>query len=64
MTPLHVLAGLLALLAGAVALSARKGGELHRKSGLVFVGAMVVMTSSAFVIAVLRMQKINMVAAP
>lgn len=39
----HIAAGALALVAGFVALSAAKGWRLHRKSGLVFVGAMLVM---------------------
>lgn len=45
--PLHVAAGGLALVLGAVALLARKGGTLHRRSGLVFVHAMLVMAVSA-----------------
>lgn len=39
----HVVAGSLALLCGYVALYAAKGGRLHRRSGLVFVGAMLTM---------------------
>src|SRR5258706_5374571 len=45
MTLVHIIAGLLAILTGAVALSAPKGGTLHRKSGIVFVCAMLVMSS-------------------
>ena len=41
----HIVAGLSAIVAGAVALSAAKGGALHRKSGMVFVATMVVMAS-------------------
>ena len=41
----HIVAGLSAIVAGTVALCAAKGGELHRKSGMVFVAAMVVMAS-------------------
>jgi uncharacterized membrane protein len=51
---LHVGAGLLALLSGAVALYSLKGARLHRKSGLVFVGAMLVMSSSGALIAVVQ----------
>ena len=43
MVLVHIVAGLSAIVAGAVALSAAKGGELHRKSGLVFVATMSVM---------------------
>jgi uncharacterized membrane protein len=39
----HIVAGALALVLGFVALFAAKGLRLHRKSGLLFVGAMVVM---------------------
>jgi uncharacterized membrane protein len=49
--PVHILAALLALAAGAVALAAMKGGRLHRKSGMIFVIAMLTMTSSAVVMA-------------
>lgn len=47
----HVVAGALALVSGFVALSAAKGLKLHRKSGLLFVGAMVLMGLSGAVIA-------------
>ena len=42
--PLHIAGGALALAFGYVALFAPKGGKVHRKSGLFFVGAMVVMS--------------------
>jgi hypothetical protein len=45
--PIHIAAGGLALILGAVALSARKGGTVHRRSGLLFVYAMVVMGATA-----------------
>lgn len=48
--PVHVAAGGLALVLGAVALLARKGGTLHRRSGLLFVGAMLVMGISAAIL--------------
>ena len=73
MTLVHIIAGLLAITAGAVAFSARKGGELHRKSGAVFVCAMMVMASMGGVLAVMQLmsdsstlpvfQKLNAVAA-
>jgi uncharacterized membrane protein len=50
----HILAGGLGLVAGAVALSATKGATLHRKSGILFVYAMITMSFSGAVIAVLR----------
>jgi uncharacterized membrane protein len=50
---LHVTAGLVALAAGAVALGARKGQALHRASGRTFAFAMLVMTASAVLIALL-----------
>ncbi|HET7924433.1 MAG TPA: hypothetical protein VFL30_06005 [Rhodanobacteraceae bacterium] len=49
--PIHVTAGLLSIAAGAVALYALKGSALHRKSGLVFVVAMLTMASTGAVIA-------------
>jgi len=54
MKPIHIIAGLLALMAGAIALYALKGSKLHRKSGLVFVGAMMVMSSSGVLMAILK----------
>jgi uncharacterized membrane protein len=63
MKMIHIIAGLLALLSGAVALYAAKGSPLHRKSGMVFVVAMLVMTSSAVTIAAfLRPNPVNVVA--
>jgi uncharacterized membrane protein len=44
--PVHILAGALALLFGYVALYATKGATLHRKSGLLFVYAMVTLALS------------------
>jgi uncharacterized membrane protein len=48
--PIHVAAGGLALLLGAVPLLVKKGGALHRRSGLLFVLAMVMMASSAAIL--------------
>jgi uncharacterized membrane protein len=45
--PVHVAAGALALLLGAVALSVKKGGTVHRRAGNVFVWAMLVMGTTA-----------------
>ena len=41
--PVHILAGGVAMVLGAVALVASKGATLHRKSGLLFVYAMLTM---------------------
>lgn len=60
---IHIIAGLIALAAGAVALYAAKGSRLHRRSGRVFVAAMLVMTSSAVVMATfLRPHAVNAIA--
>ena len=50
----HILAGGLGLVAGAVALSAAKGARLHRQSGMLFVYAMVTMSLTGVAIAFLR----------
>lgn len=47
----HVAAGLVALTAGGGALAVIKGGRVHRRSGWLFVAAMVVMTSTAVIVA-------------
>lgn len=49
--PFHVLAGTLAIVAGFIALYSVKGMKLHRKSGMVFVVAMLVMSISGTVMA-------------
>ena len=60
---IHIIAAILALLAGAVALYASKGSPLHRRSGMVFGTAMLTMTSSAVIIAgFLRPHPVNVVA--
>jgi len=48
---LHIIGGLAGLTSGAVALSTRKGGTLHRRSGMVFVYAMLVMSASGALLA-------------
>lgn len=52
--PIHIAAGGLAVLLGYTALFARKGGTLHRRSGLLFVFAMLIMGFSASALAFLR----------
>jgi uncharacterized membrane protein len=48
--PIHIAAGGLAIVLGAVALLVKKGGSLHRRSGLLFVYAMLVMGVSAAIL--------------
>ena len=60
---LHVMAGLTALLAGAVALYALKGAKLHRRSGILFVYAMLVMASTGALMSVLHVNVGNLIAA-
>jgi uncharacterized membrane protein len=48
--PIHIAAGGLALVLGAVALSVKKGGTIHRRGGLLFVCAMLVMGTTAAIL--------------
>jgi uncharacterized membrane protein len=50
----HIVAGSLGILFGFIALAAAKGGRLHRKSGMVFVYAMVTMALMGSFIAAVR----------
>jgi hypothetical protein len=52
--PIHIAAGGLAILLGAVALSVKKGGTIHRRSGLLFVYAMLVMGVSGSILSLLN----------
>lgn len=49
--PIHVVAGGTALIAGAVALTARKGGRLHGRAGTAFFAAMLVLAGTGSIIA-------------
>jgi uncharacterized membrane protein len=49
--PVHIVAGGLAIVLGALALFASKGATLHRRSGLLFVYAMLTMGISGSVLA-------------
>lgn len=60
--PVHILAGGLALLSGYVALYAAKGAGAHRKSGMLFVYAMVVLSLSGAFIAAIHDNAISVVA--
>jgi uncharacterized membrane protein len=62
MTLLHIVAGLIGLASGAVALYALKGVKLHRQSGKIFVYAMLIMSSSGAAMAALKLQRFNVIA--
>jgi uncharacterized membrane protein len=57
----HLLAGLIGLVAGGVALYAVKGGRLHRRSGLIFACAMLLVGGSGIVMAALKSQRMNLI---
>jgi uncharacterized membrane protein len=57
--PLHILAGATAIMVGFVALFARKGAHLHRRSGTIFVYAMLTMAGSGAVMAALQPNRGN-----
>ena len=57
--PAHILAGGLALAFGYVALYATKGATLHRKSGMLFVYAMVTMSLSGALMDALKTSRIS-----
>src|SRR5215475_7096923 len=48
--PIHIAAGMIAIVLGAVALSVKKGGAIHRRSGLLFVYAMFVLGITAAIL--------------
>jgi hypothetical protein len=52
--PIHIAAGMLAIILGFTALFVKKGGNLHRRSGLLFVYAMVVMGATASIMEFLK----------
>jgi uncharacterized membrane protein len=54
MLVIHILAGIIALASGAVALVAVKGAGLHRRSGTLFVYAMITMATGGAAIALIR----------
>ena len=51
---IHIAAGMAAIILGAVALIVKKGGTIHRRSGLLFVYAMLVMGFSASILGFLK----------
>jgi uncharacterized membrane protein len=52
--PIHIAAGGFAMVLGTVALIVKKGGTLHRRSGMLFVYAMLVMGFSASILGFLK----------
>lgn len=62
MTLTHILAGALALLAGFTAMFAAKGSRLHRRAGLLFVAAIMVMGATGALVAALKPVRISVVA--
>lgn len=52
--PIHIAAGGFAIVLGTVALIVKKGGTIHRRSGLLFVYAMLVMGISASILEFLK----------
>jgi uncharacterized membrane protein len=52
--PIHIAAGGLAIVLGAVALLVKKGGTIHRRGGMLFVYAMLVMAISASILEFLK----------
>lgn len=53
--PIHIIAGLTAIIAGFIALYATKGAKLHRKQGMIFFYGMVVLGLTGAVIALLKL---------
>ena len=56
---IHIAAGGLAIVLGFVALSVKKGGTIHRSSGLLFVCAMLVMGTTAAILGFLKTNRIT-----
>jgi uncharacterized membrane protein len=52
--PIHIAAGALAVILGFVALFVKKGGTIHRRSGMLFVYAMLVMGTTASILEFLQ----------
>ena len=59
--PIHIIAGLIAIVAGFVSVFALKGAKLHRKSGMIFVYAMLILSVTGAVIATLKHQPASVV---
>ena len=61
---LHIIGGLVGLTSGAIAFSVPKGAKLHRRSGMVFVYAMLVLSASGAVMAALKPERVSVLAGP
>lgn len=59
---LHIFTGAIALMAGAMALIAKKGSVVHRKSGMVFVVAMLIMSVTGALTAAIIGVRISVIA--
>lgn len=57
--PVHIIAGVIGIVSGAAALSALKGATLHRRSGMFFVSAMLMMSASGAVMAMVKPNRGN-----
>ncbi len=57
--PLHIVAGLTAIVTGYVAIAALKGARLHRRSGTIFVYAMLTLGLTGAIMATLKSQPAN-----
>ena len=59
--PIHIVGGSIAIIAGFISVFAVKGLKLHRKSGMIFVYSMIVLSLTGAVIAILRHQPPNII---
>jgi hypothetical protein len=59
--PIHIIGGSIAIIAGFISVFAVKGLKLHRKSGMIFVYSMMVLSLTGAVIATLRHQPPNII---
>ncbi len=61
-TAFHIVTGIIGLASGAVAFYATKGAKLHKKSGLIFVYSMLLMSGSGALIAAVKSEPLNVIA--
>jgi uncharacterized membrane protein len=59
--PIHIIAGLTGIASGFIAVFALKGAKLHRKSGMIFVYAMVILALTGAVMAAIKSQPGNVI---
>ena len=59
--PVHIIAGSIAIIAGFISVFALKGAKLHRKSGMIFVYSMLVLSITGAVIGALKNQTSNVI---